>query len=282
VNRREFVRRGAVALAGLGAGVGGYTAGVEPYWLEVVERSLPVESLPAALEGARLVHLSDLHVGPRVSDDYLVRVLDRARALAPDIVAVTGDLITHRERRGQAQYAQLRHVLSRLPRGRLGTVAILGNHDYGTDWRDLSVAARVQAELERAGATVLRNDAVAIAGLDFVGVEDLWSGRADARRALARRSAGAALALCHNPDGADVLDWGDLGGWILAGHTHGGQCKPPFLPPPILPVRNRRYAAGEVAAPGGRMLYISRGLGFYLPVRFNVRPELTVFTLRRA
>ena len=278
MNRRRFLAGAAAAGA---AGLVGYTWGVEPFWLDLVRRDLPVADLPAALEGARLAHLSDLHVGPRVRDDYLVDVLRRTAALRPDFVAVTGDLITHREGRGEAQYAQLRGVLAHLPRGRLGTVAVLGNHDYGTAWRDAAVAARVQAELERAGARVLRNDAVAVAGLDFVGVEDLWSLRADARRAFARRSADAAIALCHNPDGADELAWGDYRGWILAGHTHGGQCKPPFLPPPLLPVRNRRYAAGEVSAPGGRTLYISRGVGYYLHVRFNVRPEVTLFTLRR-
>lgn len=282
MNRRQFLHRSA-ALAGLGSvGVVGYTWGVEPFWLDVVHRDLPVVDLPPALEGARLAHLSDLHVGPRVRDDYLVRVLRRTAALRPDFVVITGDLITHREARGEAQYAQLRAVLAHLPNGRLGTVAVLGNHDYGTAWRDMAVAARVQAELERAGAHVLRNDAVAVAGLDFVGAEDLWSLRADAARAFARRSANAAVALCHNPDGADELAWGDYRGWILAGHTHGGQCKPPFLPPPLLPVRNRRYAAGEVSAPGGRTLYISRGVGYYLHVRFNVRPEVTMFALRRA
>lgn len=278
MNRRRFLASGA-ALAG--AGVLAYTWGVEPFWLDVVRRDLPVVGLPPALDGTRLAQLSDLHVGPRVRDDYLVDVLRRTAALRPDFVVVTGDLITHRESRGEAQYAQLRGVLSHLPLGRLGTVAILGNHDYGNAWRERPVAARVQAELERAGARVLRNDAVTVAGLDFVGVEDLWSGYADARRAFARRSADAAVALCHNPDGADALAWGDYRGWILAGHTHGGQCKPPFLPPPLLPVRNRRYTAGEVSAPGGRTLYISRGVGYYLHVRFNVRPEVTLFTLRR-
>jgi predicted MPP superfamily phosphohydrolase len=69
---------------------------------------------------------------------------------------------------------------------------------------------------------------------------------------------------------------------VLAGHTHGGQCKPPFLPPPLLPVRNRRYTAGEFAVAPGRTLYINRGLGHLIQVRFNVRPELTLFTLERA
>ena len=76
--------------------------------------------------------------------------------------------------------------------------------------------------------------------------------------------------------------WLGYEGWILSGHTHGGQCKPPFLPPPLMPVRNRRYTSGESRSPGGRRLYISRGVGHTLRVRFNVRPEVTVFTLQRA
>jgi predicted MPP superfamily phosphohydrolase len=283
VRRRDFLRwvAGATALGGVGAL--GYTVCVEPQWLEVVRRPLPVAGLPPALDGATLAQVSDVHVGPRVSDAYLVRAFALTAALRPDVVVFTGDALTHRVGRGEAQFAQLRRVFAHLPRGRLATLAVLGNHDYGPGWRDMAVAARVHAELERAGATVLRNDARNVAGLDVVGVDDLWSGRADARLALGRRSgSGATLTLCHNPDGADLLDWGDYRGWILAGHTHGGQCRPPFLPPPILPVANKRYSAGEVAAPGGRRLYINRGVGFTLPVRFNVRPEVTLFTLRPA
>ena len=75
---------------------------------------------------------------------------------------------------------------------------------------------------------------------------------------------------------------GDYRGWMLAGHTHGGQCRPPFLPAPILQVQNRRYEAGEVDVDGRRTLYINRGLGHLLQARFNVRPEITLFTLRSA
>jgi predicted MPP superfamily phosphohydrolase len=88
--------------------------------------------------------------------------------------------------------------------------------------------------------------------------------------------------LSHNPDTVDEPGWGRYAGWILAGHTHGGQCKPPFLPPPLLPVRNRRYTAGEFTLSGGRRMYISRGIGHLQRVRFNVRPEVTVFHLDRA
>ena len=69
---------------------------------------------------------------------------------------------------------------------------------------------------------------------------------------------------------------------MLAGHTHGGQCKPPFLRPPLLPVRNKRYSAGEIPLANGRRLYVNRGLGHLLRARINARPEITAFTLAAA
>jgi len=127
---------------------------------------------------------------------------------------------------------------------------------------------------------MLRNEVRNVAGLDIIGIDDLWSGRADTVGALAARQSEAAIVLCHNPDAMDELPWLDYSGWVLAGHTHGGQCKPPFLPAPVLPVKNKRYSAGEVEVGAGRTLYISRGVGYLIRVRFNVRPEITLFTLR--
>jgi predicted MPP superfamily phosphohydrolase len=280
VQRRRFLgwAAGATGLIGLG----GYAYGFEPHWVEVCHRSLPIARLPQSLAGARLVQISDLHVGARVDDGYLVDCLARVRSLQPDLLVLTGDILDFRSDRDEAQYGQLRDVLSHLPRARLATIAVLGNHDYGTRWSQPHVAQRVAEELGRAGALVLRNECVSIQGLDVVGVDDLMARRADPAAALARRSSPAALALCHNPDTLDARPWLDYTGFVLAGHTHGGQCRLPFLPPLVVPVRNRRYAAGEVAVPGGRTLYVNRGLGHLLRVRFNARPEITAFTLTRA
>ena len=280
MNRRAFLRSGALLAAGSAVGVVGYTLGVEPHWLEIVKRNLPVRGLPSELEGRTLAHLSDLHIGPEVSDEYLVESFGRLRTLAPDIVAVTGDFISHEASRGESQYDQLRRVLAQLPAGALATVGILGNHDYGRAWAEPDVARRVADEAGRAGIRILRNETATVAGLDIVGVDDLWAHQSHTARALAGRSGSAAIALCHNPDTLDELAWPDFEGWVLAGHTHGGQCKPPFLPPPLLPVRNRRYVSGEVVVDARRTLYISRGVGHLVRARFNVRPEITLFTLR--
>jgi uncharacterized protein len=276
------MRRTAGAMVASAAGVVGYTIGVEPHWLEIVERNLAIDKLPSALEGARLVQISDLHVGPQVSDDYIVHSFDRVRALAPDLVVCTGDFITHRVARREAQFQQLRAVLAHYPHGKLATVGILGNHDYGHGWGDQAVAARVASEAERAGVRILRNEVEPVGGLDLIGIDDLWSRRGDPVTALGVRESAAGLVLMHNPDAADEQQWPGYRGWMLAGHTHGGQCKPPFLPPPLLPVKNRRYVRGEVSVDAERTLYISRGVGHLIRARFDVRPEITLFTLRSA
>src|SRR5207248_1180536 len=143
-----------------------YAVEVEPHWLEIVERELAIDNLPSALEGARLAQISDLHVGPQVSDDYLVHSFERLRARAPDVVVMTGDFLTHRPSRRAAQYQQLRAVLAHFPQGRLATLGILGNHDYGYGWGDASVAAKVVAEAERAGVRMLRNEVQSVRGID--------------------------------------------------------------------------------------------------------------------
>lgn len=276
IDRRRLLQASAAALAGLPP----YAWYIEPHWLQFVRRDLPVRGLPTALEGALLAHLTDLHIGRDVSETYLARVFRRVAALQPDIVALTGDFTSfHPE-----VVAQADRVLAGLPRGRLATVGVLGNHDYGQgpSWSDYAHADRLAAVLTGHGVYLLRNQQLEVAGLQLVGLDDLWSGRFDLGAALAGLDGAApAIALSHNPDSADEPGWEPFRGWILAGHTHGGQVKPPFLRPPVLPVRNPRYVAGPYQLSGERFMYIGRGVGhLHLQARFNARPEVTLFRLR--
>jgi predicted MPP superfamily phosphohydrolase len=278
ITRRRFLKA-AVTAMGLGTATGIYTWRIEPHWLEVVERRLPIADLPTDLVGSRLVQLSDLHIGPQVDDDYLIRTFRQVKELVPEFVVYTGDFTSHETQ----VFEHARRIFSHLPLGRRGTLGILGNHDYGIRWSQADVAQRIADLATDAGVRVLRNEMVEIGGLHIVGLDDLWAKRFDLAAGLERLPArSAAIVLSHNPDTVDLPGWGAYSGWILAGHTHGGQCTPPFLPPPLLPVRNRRYTCGEFELSGGRRLYISRGVGHLLRVRFNVRPEITVFRMERA
>ncbi len=278
ISRRKFLKLSVAGAAGV-VGAGLYTCCVEPHWLEVVQKRLPISGLPKDLKGCRVVQISDVHIGPRVSDEYLIDCFRQARALAPDFVVYTGDFTSY----APDVVEHTRAMFAHLPLGRRGTFGILGNHDYGPNWARPEVASQI-AELARAvGVRILRNEVAAVDGLHFLGLDDLWAHRFDPRSALREfPTDAAALALSHNPDTADLPGWEAYSGWILAGHTHGGQCKPPFLPPPLLPVRNRRYSAGEFALPARRRMYINRGVGYLIGVRFNARPEITLFHLESA
>jgi uncharacterized protein len=276
VSRRQFLYSAGAATA---AGTGFYTWRVEPHWLQIVRRPLPVRSLPSALAGRTLAQISDVHVGPRVDDDYVVSVFERVAALRPDIVVLTGDLVSHHDR----VFDQMESIYRRFPRGRIATVGILGNHDYGPAWSHPEIADRIVSIAQECGIFMLRNQVHDVEGLQVVGLDDLWAKRFEPALALTghddRRPA---IALSHNPDTVDLPVWEQFEGWILAGHTHGGQCKAPFLPPPLLPVINRRYTQGEFVLSDNRSLYINRGVGHLLHVRINVRPEVTLFELRPA
>ncbi|MGV3711248.1 MAG: metallophosphoesterase [Gemmatimonas sp.] len=279
MNRRQFLTRTGVA--GGAAAMGSYAMWkFSLHHVEVVQVTLPIAGLPTALEGAKLVQLSDVHVGPDVDDEYVIRTFETASALKPDILAFTGDFVSWR---GPQQLAQLERVMQASPNPSIAKIAVLGNHDYGYSWREQHVANDIVKLVGNHGVDVIRNDVRVIEGLSIIGVDDLWAGMNSVKRAREAASPSSPqLVLFHNPDGADLPGWDGYRGWMLSGHTHGGQCKPPFFAPPILPVRNKRYAAGRVETADDRTVYINRGVGHTLPIRVNVRPEITVHTLARA
>jgi uncharacterized protein len=277
LSRRRFLKRAAGAAVGVAAGTFFYTWRIEPHWVEIVERPLEIAGLPPNLVGKRLVQLSDLHVGPVVDQSFLLRSVVGVGELKPDLIVITGDLMScHHDE----QVARTIEVIRELPPAPIGRFAILGNHDYGDEWVQQNAASKLCDQMADRDVRVLRNEVVDAGGLQIAGIDDLWANLLRPAETIAQLdSTKPAIALCHNPDGVDVPEWEGFKGWILAGHTHGGQCKAPFFRPPLLPVRNKRYVAGEYSLDGGRMLYINRGLGYLERVRFNCRPEITVFTL---
>ncbi len=278
LHRRRWLKRvfWTAAIGGIAAGV--YTHWIEPFWVDFVKRDLPVADLPAPWQGRTLVQISDVHVGHRVSDDFLVESFQYVADLSPDVVVFTGDFVSMRPD-GTPPYDQLKRVMDHSPRGKQATLGVLGNHDYGRGWSEPKVAASIADLMHNRGMRILRNETTSIDGLEFIGLDELLAHHCDGAKALVSSHNAARLVLCHNPDAADETFWDDYQGWILAGHTHGGQCKPPFFPPPLLPVKNKRYTAGEFDLFDGRRMYINRGLGHLQRVRFNVRPEITVFRL---
>ena len=274
---RSISRRRFIACAGsavLGAGLCGVVWGTRR--LRVADAAVAIRDLPEAFHGLRIAHLSDFHRGRWVSAAQVRQAGDLARSLSPDLVVLTGDLVT-----GSAAYAwSCVDALGRIP-SPLGTFAVLGNHDW---WTDRAVVRRA---LERIDAHVLSNDAVRLtvngSPVWLLGVEDMWSsGFSLAKAVYAAGDNRPRILLCHNPDViATAASWGiDL---VLSGHTHGGQVCLPVFGPLILPIRSgKRFASGTKRV-GPTTIHVTRGVGVVVPpVRINCPPEVSLVTLEPA
>ena len=278
--RRKFIKRTFWSAIGVGLLSGAYSWQIEPFWLEFVKKKMPVKNLPTNLIGKTLMQISDIHIGNRFNYHYIIDAFKKAQKLNPDFVVYTGDYVSYEN---EKQFDQLAEVLKHTVKGNFGTVGILGNHDYGKNWSDQSVANQISSQLEKAKINVLKNTQIEIKGLNIIGFDDYWALNFSPEKVMINYDKSKAnVVLCHNPDVCDLNVWNKYQGWILSGHTHGGQCKAPFLTPPMLPVKNKKYSSGEIDLKDGRKLYINRALGHLWQIRFNVRPEITLFELEKA
>ena len=274
--RRRAWYWAALAFLAAAAVLGVWALWLEPASLTVVEPRL---RLPGAMRGPlRVALLTDLHVGsPFNGLDRLHEVVTRTNAARPDAVCILGDLVTERVLGGH--FVEPEAIAAELASLRTpgGTFAVLGNHD---GWFD---HGRVKAALEQRGVRIVEETAVRVATaagpIWIAGISDLWTGRPDVAAALAAVTDDApVILLTHNPDVfPDVPPRVAL---TVAGHTHGGQVRLPFIGTPIVPSRfGARYVSGHVVE-GGRHLYVATGIGTSLvPVRFRVPPAIAVLTL---
>jgi predicted MPP superfamily phosphohydrolase len=245
--------------------------------IEVVRVELPVRRLQPGLNGIVACQISDFHLD-RDEDvarlEQAVKVINRQR---PEFVFLTGDYFS-----GPATmryYIEpFRRALSELNPA-AGLFAIPGNHDH---WSSISV---ISAALEAAGARVLANEhhRVQVRGekLAIVGIDDLWSRRAEPARAFRSLSRDqCTIVLAHNPDTALYTRHLEPG-VMLCGHTHGGVVRIPFYGSVINSILRigKQYYAG-LNRYGEFYIYTNRGLGtFWLRIRINCRPEISRFRL---
>ncbi len=263
-----------VALFLASSGGASYARYLEPQWVETVRLVLPLPRLPDPFVGIMVAHISDLHVGPLVSSDYIYRTLRWVMQNKPDVIFITGDFIS----RDSQLTSEVEAVLSALS-APLGVYSVLGNHDH---WNH---PQRVQTMVTAAGISVLRNEHTFIEKdgkrLWLLGVDDAYVGADDLGRTLRGVPEDAVkILLVHEPDFADIALEQDIA-LQLSGHSHGGQVRLPLIGPPLLPYLGRKYPAGLYQV-GKGYLYTNRGLGMIAPaVRINCRPEVTFITLTR-
>jgi predicted MPP superfamily phosphohydrolase len=234
-----------------------------------------IDDWPRALDGYRIVQLSDLHFGSLIRRDFAEHLVERCAALAPDLIAVTGDLV-------DGSVEDLRREvepLSRL-RARDGVYFVTGNHDH------YSGAESWVRRVRELGIEVLRNRRVSItrgdARFDLAGIDDYSSRRrsavdgSDLREALNDKSDTAPVVLlAHDPRSFTRAREHDVA-LQISGHTHGGQ----MWPFGLFVRLQTEYVAGLYRR-GRSQLYVSRGTGFWgPPVRLFARAEITELVLR--
>jgi uncharacterized protein len=250
-----------------------YVHDLEPSWIEVRSVSLSLPHLAPEFSGYRIVQLSDIHADRWMTSQRIQKVVDRVNQMHPDLVVLTGDFVT----RNPQKFAPNLSVLKSLtPMDK--TLAILGNHDAWTN-PDL-----VQQTLEAAGIDVLANQVVTLdrglQQLHIGGVDDVWAQRDRLNEVLAALpTTGAAILLAHEPDFADTSAATGRFDLQLSGHSHGGQIHIPLMKR-VLPPLAYKYPLGQYQV-GSMIQYTNRGLGSSgIPIRFNCRPEITIFTLK--
>jgi uncharacterized protein len=240
-------------------------------------RELPtaVEGLAPELDGLRVVHLSDFHLGvPSRGSSAVARAVAWAATREPDLVVVTGDLLSHP--RG---LPQLRRLMDRVPEA----LVVLGNHDFGVA-RDPFAERAAPYELpvrvlsDESVALDLRGRRVQVVGMDP---------RSHMRRSwrpetIADPEADLRILLTHFPSRFELLDPGAFH-LILSGHLHDGQiCLPYGIGKVRLAHPRFPYPCGLYRSPAGT-LHVSPGLGTtFVPFRFCARPEATELVLQRA
>lgn len=270
-----------------------YSFVIEPGRLVVTEHTIEIEKLDPALDGLKIVAISDLHCGSNaVNAEKLRDLLALANGQNPDIVVLLGDFVSEYE--GGTKLRMPLDEMTQNIRGlkaRYGVFAVMGNHD---DWYDSEL---VKNAVQAAGYRILDDE---IATLDInntklrlLGLRDhlrinSWKAFSEQTRHLIDTDGGSGdiIVLEHSPDVLPMIT-GELSispdtRLMLAGHTHGGQVWLPILGRQIIPSSyGQKYAYGHIRDQGLDM-FVTSGVGTsILPFRFLVPPEIAVITLKR-
>lgn len=290
---------------------------IEPKLIFTTHKTLPIDALPQALHGLKILQISDLHLHPNISDAFLEKLISKSHLLRPDMIVCTGDFLCH----GRLNEPQrLRAFLQRL-QAPYGCYAVLGNHDYAgyvtinpqgeydtlpppssavaSAFKRLSktvaltktftervkqipLHAGLVALLAETPFKLLHNDTLNIhvkdTMLNICGLGEYMAGKLLAKEAFRNYDKQyPGLILLHNPDGIPHLQ-AYPGDVVLCGHTHGGQINLPWLWKKFTLLENHQFKKGLFKV-ANKWIYINRGIGSVLPLRCFSPPEILLLTL---
>lgn len=243
-------------------GLIGYSFIIEPDMLVTEEVVLAGDTVP---EGTKVAVITDIHLKKDFTEEHLQKVVDKVNENKPDIVLFLGDLFDD-YRLWQGDADKISDAFARMDAGI--KLCVYGNHDYGgkAQWAYKEI-------MESAGFTILKNEAYDTdMGITFYGADDYTFGsREESYRFDGEKYA---FALAHAPASIEYIDGFDF---FIAGHTHGGQIRPPFIKPVWLPSGSMGYCGGLYENERGGTMYVSRGIGTsVINMRFNSVPEITI------
>jgi hypothetical protein len=276
--RRKWLRIALISMILFAMGIAIWAFFIEPNRLVTRHETLQIERWPVELSDLKIAVLSDIHAGGRFIDDRKLRlIVERTNQLQPDLVVILGDFISGGRDHHAMDPEHFAPILKDL-HAPLGVYSVLGNHDW---WFD---GERVRRALEANGIKVLENDITQIQarGRSFwlLGLADLWTRAPRSEQSLAKVPEGdLIIAMAHNPDVFPQLP--ERVRLFLAGHTHGGQVRLPFIGTVVhTSDYGDRYEAGHVFE-NGHHLFVTTGIGTsIIPVRFGVPPEIVLLTVK--
>lgn len=278
---------------------------VEPYFIDTEEEVAEIPNLPDIWEGQRVAVIADWQIGMWLGNTNTIRrVVDQLIRERPALVLIAGDFIYHADKGNDNEIGKAVELVRPLVAAGIPTYGVLGNHDYAMDAKTAppneQIAGELYAALEQAGVDMLQNEAVSLVppgnqqptgedSLYLVGIGSRWANKDNPAIALSQIPQTAPrLVMMHHPDSFEKFP-ANTAPFSVAGHTHGGQARLPFLPQWSWMTYAREdqvHVDGWIEAsygqPGNR-LYVNRGIGFSIaPIRINCPPEVTLFTLRSA